>query len=282
MGRYLDDTFRRKIVFFTGKGGVGKSTLCYATALACLKAKKKPLVALWEPFDSEPGQHPLESMGIERLRLDALSCFKEYALQTVKFEKLYDTVFDNQLLRTFVRTTPGVGDGVIAGKIWNLAQNDDYDIILVDLPSTGHTFSFFKSPKGIRKIFTIGAIHRQAMQICDFFESDKTRVDFVSLPEELPLTECGILIQDLKTILKVPYGFLFLNQLTPHFSLPDPERMPPELRPLHALYRSRWQNDDSAKDSVKRWDLPQISIPFEDHPHFLGMIESLSERLREA
>lgn len=283
MGRFLDDTLKRKIIFFTGKGGVGKSTLCYATALACRAAGRKPLVAVWDPFDSAPGTHPLDVLGVERLRLEPLSCFREYALLTLKFEKIYDAVFDNQVLKAFIRTTPGVADGVIAGKIWDIAtRNDQYDTILVDLPSTGHAFSFFKSPKGIRKVFTMGAIHRQAMQICDYFESQHTRVDFVSLPEELPLTEAKLLVTGLKEIMKLNYGFFFLNQVAERFSLPGAERLPENLRPLHALYQSRWKNDDAAQSLAKSFELPVISLPLEVIGDYAELVRDIAKTLESA
>lgn len=282
MGRYLDDTLRRKIVFFTGKGGVGKSTLCYATALACRAAGRRPLVAVWDPFESAPGEHPLDALKVDRLRLEALTCFKEYALLTLKFEKIYDAVFDNQVLKTFIRTTPGVADGVIAGKLWDVAQKNDYDVILVDLPSTGHAFSFFKSPKGIRKIFTLGAIHRQAAQICDYFESEKTRVDFVSLPEELPLTEAKLLVKGLKEVLSLNYGFFFLNQVVPRFQLPPNESLPENLRSLEALYQARWKNDDAAQSMVRGLELPVISLPLDVIASYTDLVLDIAKRLESA
>lgn len=282
VGRFLEDTLRRKIIFFTGKGGVGKSTLCYATALACRAAGRKPLVAVWDPFESAPGAHPLDVLKVDRLRLDALTCFKEYALLTLKFEKVYDAVFDNQVLKTFIRTTPGVADGVIAGKIWDVAQRNEYDTILVDLPSTGHAFSFFKSPKGLRKVFTVGAIHRQAAQICDYFESDKTRVDFVSLPEELPLTEAKLLVSGLKEVMALNYGFFFLNQVASRFDLPSAGELPENLRPLHALYQARWKNDDAAQTIAKSFELPVISLPLEVIGDYADLIRDVAQTLESA
>lgn len=282
MGPYLQDSLSRKVIFFTGKGGVGKSTLCYATALALRREGKRPCVALWEPFDVTPGEHPLDPHAIPRMALDSLSCFRDYALQTVKFEKIYDTVFDNTILRTFIRTTPGVSDGVIAAKIEQLVQSDQFDPILVDLPSTGHTLSFFKSPQGIKRLFSVGTIRRQANRICELFESPQTRVDFVSLPEELPLTECELLVRELRKVMNLPYGFIFLNQLTPPFELETLTGLPDELEALRQIYLARQESEKAALESVRRLELPSISIPHDPSLQYSRIIESIAARLKAA
>ncbi len=44
MSAFLEDTLNRKIVFFTGKGGVGKTSVCLATAIAAQRAGKRVIV----------------------------------------------------------------------------------------------------------------------------------------------------------------------------------------------------------------------------------------------
>lgn len=281
---FLKDSLLKKAIFFTGKGGVGKSTLTFATALMLRRAGKKPIVASWEPdtLDADTPAHPLDGLKVDRLRLDALTCFREYALQTLRFERVYDAVFDNHVLRTFIKTTPGVADGVIARKIVEVAASGVYDTVLVDLPSTGHTISFFKSPMGIRNVFSLGAIHRQATEICEFFESDKTRVDFVSLPEELPLTEARLLTQELKRSLNLRYGFFHLNQLTPAFALPDTAKLPVGLRPLRELYEARYRNEAEAMCVATELGLPRIAIPLEPQRLTTDVIERVADVLERA
>jgi hypothetical protein len=285
VGSYLTDTLQRKLVFFTGKGGVGKSSLCFATALAAKKTGKRVLVASWEPYDSLSGENrynPLDRLAISRLPLETLQCFKEYALLTLKFEKVYDAVFDNPVLKAFIRTTPGVSDGVIAGKLWDVAQKDDYDLILVDLPASGHAVTFFKSPLGIKKVFSLGAIHRQTQEIIRYFESNSTRVDLVSLAEELPMTESRALLKQLKTTLSLNFGFFHLNQITPHFDLTTGGELPRELRPLQTLYEDRWEREKAYTEQAKDL-IPKVLLHTTiTDPDPVRFIEALAERLLEA
>lgn len=257
MNQFLEDTLSRRLIFYSGKGGVGKTTVLWSTAKLLKARNRKVLVALWNPFGGEE-KPPSLVPGVDTLALDAIACFREYALLTLKFEKIYSLVFDNHILRTFVTTAPGVGDGVIAGKIWNVAFSGEYDHVLVDLPSTGHTISFFKSLVGIKKIFSLGFVHRETTQILDFYQSSRTRLDLVATAEELPVTESLELKRQLETTLPLNMGFAHFNQLLPNFQLP--ENLPASLAPAASEYRERKAREASLLDEGKALDLPQTHL----------------------
>ena len=140
---YLEDTLSKKLLLFTGKGGVGKTAIAMATALLCKRHGKRVVFASWSPFDSSNQSLPEENHEIETVHLETLSAFREYALHILKFNKLYDIIFDNPVLKTFVKAAPGLSETVIAGKVWDLYDNGNQDILIIDLPSSGHAFSFF-------------------------------------------------------------------------------------------------------------------------------------------
>lgn len=281
MASFLNDTLSRKLIFFSGKGGVGKTSLVWATARLLQEKRRKCLVASWDPFGgTEATASQVEQ--VDTLALDALTCFREYALLTLKFEKLYDLVFDNHVLRAFVTTAPGVSDGVIAGKLWNLAAHGDYDHVLVDLPSTGHTVSFFKSPLGISQIFKRGFVHREATEILNFYQGPETRLDLITLPEELPLTECRQLKRDLSSALPLPFGFLHFNQLTPRFSLPSAPEISISLRATVEEYEARVAREEALVREGDELNLPVLRLNrlASDAPK--EILEGLSRQLESA
>ncbi len=218
---YLDDCLRRSVIFFTGKGGVGKSTLAVATALACVARGAKVTLAQWSPYEDSEAPSTLPFSGVRWLPLETLGAFREYALHIVKFEKLYEVVFDNRVLKTFIKAAPGLSETVIAGKLWDTVDNKEQDLLIVDLPSSGHTLSFFQSPLGIQKIFQFGFVNENTKKICRLFSDPKTRLDLVTLPEELPVTECAELKTKLEKMHPFHFGFLHVNQCTPKFSIPS-------------------------------------------------------------
>ena len=126
------------MIFFTGKGGTGKTTLAWATALACQRNGLKVAVASWNKYEDEISSTPVQDSNIRWVPLETFSAFKEYALGIVRFEKLYQAVFDNEILKAFIQAAPGLSETVIAGKIWDLWDKKKQDLIIVDLPSSGH------------------------------------------------------------------------------------------------------------------------------------------------
>jgi anion-transporting ArsA/GET3 family ATPase len=211
MSPYLQDSLSKKIIFITGKGGVGKSSIAWALAGA-LKTLGRRIALV------STNSHPLEGpTDIPHFILESEACFREYVMLTLKWEFLYDKVFDNPILKTFLQATPGVADTVIAGKIWHMTVDPNFDTILVDLPSSGHAMSFFKSPYGVRKVFPVGLVHKEANKICDLFEAPSTRIDLVTLPEELSVKETLELKSQLLAEFSAPLGFQIINQLTPEF-----------------------------------------------------------------
>ena len=168
---------------------MGKSALASATALLCQRKNKKVFLVSWNPFDVRARILPFETLGIHHLVLDGPQCFKEYAMGIFKFEKVVETLVQNKVVTTFIQAAPGLSEAVIAGKIWDLTQKNPDAIVLVDLPATGHAFSFFSSPIGLRKLFKMGLVHREIERICEMFFSSQSLVQLVTLPEELPLTE---------------------------------------------------------------------------------------------
>ena len=212
---FLADSLKRKVIFLTGKGGVGKTSLAWAMALALSRHQRKVRVVSWSPFDADPSTSVLNSLKIPWEQLEPFACFREYALKTLKFEKLLDAVFENKILKAFIDVAPGLAETVVAGKVWDLYDRAEQDTLIVDLPATGHAISFFKSPMGIEKMFPSGFVHRHASDICDMFFDPYSRLDLVTLPEEMALVESKHLIDRVSKLGKFSLGFLWINQCTP-------------------------------------------------------------------
>jgi energy-coupling factor transporter ATP-binding protein EcfA2 len=279
--KYLQDCFERKIIFFTGKGGVGKSTLAWATATAVRRTGRRVLLASWSPFDPVT-KSELASDGLEFLVLDPMTCFREYALLTVKFERLYDLVFENRVLKAFIVSAPGLADTVIAGKLDNLYETRAYDLIVVDLPSSGHTLSFFQSPTGIQRIFAVGPVNRDTTKICEHFKSPDCRLDFVSIPEDLSLTENKELKTKMEQVFPMNFGFLHLNLMTPRFDLPPASTFPapgPQLQ--RQEYSVLLQRDDEARETAKDFKLPVIEMNRLDESDSSRVVSTIARHLEE-
>jgi anion-transporting ArsA/GET3 family ATPase len=85
----------------------------------------------------------------------------------------------------------GVRDLMALGKIRQIADRREADLVVVDGPAAGHAISFLRTPFGLARASLGGPVHSQAIAALRFL-SDETRcrVQLVCVPEVTPVTEC--------------------------------------------------------------------------------------------
>ena len=201
------DLFDRRLVFVTGKGGVGKSTV--ATALGLLAARRglRTIVvelqsqervqeALHE--DGSPAQHFVEvELGqcLFTISIDPQHAMEEYL--RIKVGPLGHALSASRLFQAFTMATPGMRELLSIGKVWELAQLQrrtrgaaPYDLVVVDAPATGHGVGVLKTPQTFADIARVGPIAHQAGQIAaTIADRSFTAIVAVATPEEIPVNE---------------------------------------------------------------------------------------------
>lgn len=269
---YISDCDRRRLLFVTGKGGVGKSSVAWATALAAQRRGKKVAVAAWKNGQGFP-----PPPGIDFIELETLACFREYVLSVVKFEKLFNVVFDNPVLRTFVVAAPGLSDTVIAGKIWDLWHKQTYDLLVVDMPASGHAIQFFQSPHGVNKVFSVGVIHRNLVRIFEMLKDPSVRLDLVTLPEELPVQETLELKAQLEKLHPLHFGFIHVNRLLPDFQVE--QEVSPAIRPWCERYESERRGQASSLTPLNRLGMATVKHPRFATESATTALEQMTQRM---
>lgn len=279
---YLDDCLRRKVLFFTGKGGVGKSTLAWATALACQRAGARVVLASWSPFTETAPPAWVQQNGVAWERLETLHAFKEYVTKHFPVQPIFNLVFDNRIFRAFVLGAPGLAETIVAGKIWDLVHARTQDLVIVDLPASGHAVSFFHSTVGVQKIFPVGFVHDQTTKILELWKSKECRVDLVGLPEEMPITESLELKEKLLQVLKVNLGYFVVNRCLPQFHLEVPAEVPPELAAVRADYQTRFNEEQAFLNLARKAELPLITLPQLAEQNLQSLLTQLRDQLSVA
>jgi len=222
----------KRLVFVTGKGGVGKSTVSAALGLVAVRRGKRTIVC--EVSQQERMSHLFEHQGVgyhEReiapdlygFSVDPQRALEEYLLLQIKIKPLYDLMFRNRIFTYFAAATPGMRELVTVGKVWELAQLDrkvksgsKYDLVIVDAPATGHGLGLLRTPKTFGDIARVGPVKRQADTINDFItDPDLTGVCAVAWPEEMPVNETLDLQRRLKSELGMRLNRIFLNGIYP-------------------------------------------------------------------
>jgi anion-transporting ArsA/GET3 family ATPase len=238
------DLLDRRLVVVTGKGGVGKSTVAAALATLAARRGKRVLVAEVDARERVApmlGGRPsgpvvrLVLPGISTVNVDPRHALEEYALMVVKVRAIYQAVFENRVVRFFLRAVPSLAETLMLGKILHEARSESggkprWDLVIVDAPATGHAVQLLGVPKALLDTVPAGPLRRDAewMQAL-LTDPARTSVALVSLPEEMPVTETVELDAQVRDLLRIPRGPVFVN------AMPDARFTPDELERLRGF-----------------------------------------------
>jgi len=231
----------KRVLFVTGKGGVGKSTVSAALGLVAARRGKRTIVCevsqqerMSAVFHKQGvGYHETEiDQNLFAFSIDPQRALEEYLLLQIKIKPLYDLMFRNRIFTYFAAATPGMRELVTVGKVWELAQLDrkvkkgaKYDLVIVDAPATGHGLAVLRTPKTFGDVARVGPIKRQADTINDFItDPDLTSVCAVALPEEMPVNETLDFKRKLRSEVGLELDRIFMNGIYPQlFSAEEAE-----------------------------------------------------------
>jgi energy-coupling factor transporter ATP-binding protein EcfA2 len=218
----------RRLVVVTGKGGVGKSTVSAALALVAARAGKRVLVC---EVNAQERVAPLlgappaggairEALpGVFTVNVTPHDAMREYGLMVLKFKTIYDAVFENRLVRYFVRVVPSLAELVMLGKILFEAKAEErgrprWDLVVVDGPATGHAVQLLRVPSALLDTVPGGPLRNDAEWMAAMLvDPARTSLAIVTLPEEMPVNEAIELDAQVRSVLGIHRGALFVNAM---------------------------------------------------------------------
>lgn len=212
----------RPVQFFTGKGGVGKSTVLGALAMAAARAGKRPLIVELGIHTSSThlfrspnvGYEPAEvAPGVMATRVQFEPALVDYITSRLRLRSIASLVVKNNSLRRLFMAAPGVDEIVTLHRVAQLAADPRWDFILVDLESTGHALMFFDLPSVLEVFLKDGPL-RQVLDTATALVRDAQRcaIHIVTVPEPLAVNETIQLYKRMREREDLHLGHLFVNR----------------------------------------------------------------------
>jgi arsenite-transporting ATPase len=167
----------KRILFFGGKGGVGKTTCASAAALAASRGGRRVLLVSTDPahstsdiFERPFAREPREILpNLVGLEIDAAFEAGRYVADVKEqvrdlFSPAVATAANRQI--DLAASMPGVGDVALFDRLTQIVADKDspYDLVVFDTAPTGHTVRLLQMPELLRTwIDALTAHRRQAL-----------------------------------------------------------------------------------------------------------------------
>jgi arsenite-transporting ATPase len=186
----------REVLFFGGKGGVGKTTCASATALAASRRGRRVLLVSTDPahstsdiFERPIGPEPVELLpSLYGLEIDGAS---EAARYVTNVKSQIAALFGHAILKEANRqidlasTMPGAEEVALFDRMGSLIRGEDerFDLIVFDTAPTGHTLRLIRMPELMEA--WIKALSRSRRAMLGVEQDDRQDPIMISLSERL-------------------------------------------------------------------------------------------------
>ncbi len=217
----------------TGKGGVGKTSVACALAIAAAENGARVLLCETDskgaiarelncaPLEFTPTRPLSDINNLFAISINTQEALEEYVRIFVRIPLVTRLGVLAKTLDFVADAAPGVKEVLTVGKVCYEVREKHYDLVIVDAESTGHVVSQIASPQVIRSFVQVGLLANQTTWMTDLLsDADITGVVVVAAPEESPVDEAIDLIAELREKTSTVVAGIIANRVPEPFGTP--------------------------------------------------------------
>jgi anion-transporting ArsA/GET3 family ATPase len=193
----------RDLLFVTGKGGVGRTTVCAALGLVAAGRGRRTVVVevgaqqrLPRLFGRDPatdGREVALRESLWSISIDPQVAVRDY-LGTQLPRPLVRLLADSRTFSYLYAAAPGAREVATLGGVWDLLhgrmRRDTFELVIVDAPATGHALGLVRSPRTVAEIARVGPVRNRSERIRALLaDGERTAYTAVTTLGELPVAE---------------------------------------------------------------------------------------------
>lgn len=177
-----------KLYIFTGKGGVGKTTLAYSfTRYLRSQGVNAKYVTFKNQSLSENHADQTETktvFDVPTLMLDLEDSAKGYIEKKLKSGMVAGWIVKTPFFRALINMVPGFNYLIFLGKILEeIKHGENSPVMVLDAPASGHALTMMEATQNFQQIFESGAIFDDTKKmLAALVDPAFTRIHIVTLP----------------------------------------------------------------------------------------------------